>query len=173
MGGWERLSDTLNSWDSYGQCYSRAGTARLIVQVHCRYIWHWATEPLIFFSFPLLFERVVLRLIVHIWKKKKKNHLTLHWNADSQAQTEKMAFVSANKKLVARRCRAWEVGDAFVFTLMKSAFFFFFFFNLGSLRMATRYSLSITGSRDGFYHSVNGHPEQLLSVLPSAESGES
>lgn len=25
-----------------------------------------------FFSFPLLFERVVLRLIVHIWKKKKR-----------------------------------------------------------------------------------------------------
>lgn len=72
-----------------------------------------------------------LRELSYVWlftfeKKKKKNHLTLHWNADSQAQTEKMAFVSANKKLVARLSRAWEVGNAFVFTLMKSDFFFFF-----------------------------------------------
>lgn len=170
MGGWERLSDTLNSWDSYGQCYSGAGTARLIVQVHCRYIWHWATEPLIFFFFPPpVWESCLTFDCSHL--KKKENHLTLHWNADSRAQREKMAFVSANKKLVARLCRAWEVGNAFVFTLMKSDFFFFL--NLGLLRMATRYSLSVTGSRDGFYHSVNGHPEQLLSVLPSAESGES
>lgn len=69
-----------------------------------------------------------LRELSYIWLftfEKKENHLTLHWNADSQAQREKMAFVSANKKLVARLCRAWEVGNAFVFTLMKSDFFFF------------------------------------------------
>lgn len=53
-----------------------------------------------FFSSPSC-----LRELSYIWlstfEKKKKNHLTLQWNADSQTQTEKMAFVSANKKLVA------------------------------------------------------------------------
>lgn len=102
---------------------------------------------------------------------EKRNHLTLQWNADSQTQTEKMAFVSANKKLVARLpCLGSRERFCFHFDEIG---FIFFFLNLGSLRMATRYSLSITGSRDGFYHSVNGHPERLLSVLPSAESGES
>jgi hypothetical protein len=42
-------------------------------------------------------------------KKKKKNHLTLHWNVDPEMQIEKMTFVFANKKRAAQLCRAWKV----------------------------------------------------------------
>lgn len=31
MGGWEKLSDILNSWDSYGWCYSTVGTQHVLL----------------------------------------------------------------------------------------------------------------------------------------------